>query len=408
MRDKHSKDSLLDEKTTAAMKDGRAQKGPFKKKRANQELTRGEVEAIKIGRKNLRKEMRLRGLKSRKEFELTASSMGLYFDKNRGWALLLWLFHGRGLWALLGALAALLAALFLFSTVTQMQGHFTINMSEGMFREGFSLSETIDFVDGKSRLFCDPALNVPCFSISDIHSDVDDVDGQHNEAQYFAYTYYIRNEGENTVGYDWFLEINSESSNVSEATWIMIFEDGKMTFHAKAGEMGGQEALPAYGDNSRGYLEAPFLEDAAFPEEQYEIIATRGNLNFYRVIPLSFESEYVVRSGTMTEVHPQEVHKYTVVIWLEGDDPDCTDDLIGGHLGMDMAFRLISEEEEEKDRTDNWLTTNWDIFWDNLIYYGKDRDIQIDSESKKESEQEREEADDPNSDDSGSGSDETK
>lgn len=386
MREKHTKDTPMDEKIAAAMQDGRKQTGPFKKKRANQELTRGEVTAIKIGRKKLRKEMRARGIKSRKEFELTASSMGLYFDKNRGLALLLWLFHGRGLWALLGALAALLAALFLFSTVTQMQGHFTINMSEGMFKEGFSLSETIEFVDAKSRLFCDPAVDVPCFSISDIHDDVDDVDGQHNEAQYFAYTYYIRNEGEGTVGYDWVLEINSESSSLSEAVWVMLFEDGKMKLFAKAGEEGSAEALPSYGDNTRGYLRAPFIEDAANPQEQYEIIATRGNLSYYRVIPYSFQSDHVITNGTMTEVEPQETHKYTVVIWLEGDDPDCTDDLVGGHLGMDMAFRLISEEEEEEER-DNWFTTNWDIFWDNLIYYGQDRDAESEAEAEQVSEE---------------------
>ena len=36
-----------------------------------------------------------------------------------------------------------------------------------------------------------------------------------------------------------------------------------------------------------------------------------------------------------------DVHKYTVVIWLEGDDPDCTNDLIGAHIGLQMDFRLL-------------------------------------------------------------------
>ena len=42
-----------------------------------------------------------------------------------------------------------------------------------------------------------------------------------------------------------------------------------------------------------------------------------------------------------------EVHKYTVVLWLEGDDPEATDDKIGGSLGAEMNFRLVSEAEEE-------------------------------------------------------------
>jgi hypothetical protein len=33
---------------------------------------------------------------------------------------------------------------------------------------------------------------------------------------------------------------------------------------------------------------------------------------------------------------PGEVDKYTVVIWLEGNDPECINDIIGGELKMQM------------------------------------------------------------------------
>ena len=36
-----------------------------------------------------------------------------------------------------------------------------------------------------------------------------------------------------------------------------------------------------------------------------------------------------------------------MVIWLEGDDPDCTDELIGGHLGLEMDFQLVEDQEDE-------------------------------------------------------------
>ena len=363
--------SELDAKIAEAYKDDREQTRLFKYKRANQVLTEGEVRAIKIGRKKLRAELRAKGIKSKKEFELIASSMGLYFDRRRGWLWFLWFFHGKGLATLLGALAALLGALFLFSLVTQMRGHFTINMSEDMFSEGFSLSEEVSFADPKMRLFCDPASDVPCFSIMDIHDDVDDVDGQHNEAQYFAYTFYIRNDGQNKVGYEWQLEFNSESRNLSDATWIMLFEDGEMTFFAKAREDGTQEALPYFDDNGRGYMKVPFLDDLRYPFSQYDIVAESKSITYYRLIPEPFESEWTVDSGIREGVEPAEVHKYTVVIWLEGDDPDCTDELVGGHLGMDMRFRMI-DEENDKEATDNWFTTNWDLFWDNLIFWDEE------------------------------------
>ena len=54
-------------------------------------------------------------------------------------------------------------------------------------------------------------------------------------------------------------------------------------------------------------------------------------------------------TGSQTNVAPGEMHKYTVVIWLEGDDPDCTNDLIGGHFGLEMYFRLL-EDDQAKSR----------------------------------------------------------
>lgn len=358
--------SDTDPRIAEAMKDQREQKGPFKKTRANQTLTRGEVVAIKAGRKKLRAEMRARGIRSKKEFELTASSLGLYFDKGRFLAFWLWWTNGKGITMLIGAAIMLLTVLFMLSTVTQMQGHFTINMSDKLFAEGFSLSETEDFEDPKARLFCDPAIDVPCFSIMDIHSDVDEVDGQHNEAEYFAYTFYVRNEGESTVGYTWTLAINSESKDLSKATWFMIFEDGEMNFYAEEREDGTQEALPYFNDNTRGYGEIPFEDVLGDVDDQAELITTKGNRNYYRLIPYSFDSR-LIAEGSMEEVEPMDVHKYTVVFWLEGDDPDCTNDLIGGHLGVDMQFQLVTEETEE-EQEESWLDRNWEDFWDGLLF----------------------------------------
>ena len=358
--------SELDAKIAEAYKDDREQTRLFKHKRAGQVLNEGEVRAIKIGRKKLRAELKARGITKKKDFELIASSMGLYFDRNGGLLWFLWFFHGKGLAALLGALAALLGVLFLFSMVTETQGHFTINMSDGMFREGFSLCDEITFAEPSMRLFAEPALDVPCISITDIAPDVDDIDGLHNDATYFAYTFYIRNEGESTVDYDWEVALNSESQDLSKAAWVMIFEDGAMRFYAEPRADGTQEALPAFGDNSRGYLKTPFITDSAAPFAQYDTITQLGNATYYRLIPVNFLSELKVAEGRQEQVAPMDVHKYTVVIWLEGDDPDCTNELIGGHLGLDMKFRLDSEEPAEEKS--NW----WDIKWDELKFWEED------------------------------------
>ena len=335
----------------------------FKKRRAGVVLSREEVKAIQAGRQKLRREMRARGIHSRKEFELTASSLGLYFDKNRFWGLLLWLFHGRGLWALLGALALLMLALFLFSLVSQLRGHFTINLMQGMFREGFTLSETKGFEAPTTRLFADPAEDIPCVSVMDIAREVIQVDGQYEGHPYFAYTFYIRNEGENTADYEWDLTINSESKRVPEAAWFMIFEDDQMRMFAHAGDDGKTEALPAIDDNTRGYRVCPFADYAKDPDRLFDIVRLTESGTYYRLMPEIFETDTRVASGLMTDVEVMESHKYTVVIWLEGDDPDCTDDKIAGHLGVEMNFRLVSDIEEDEDG--NW----WNVIWRHLIFW---------------------------------------
>ena len=72
----------------------------------------------------------------------------------------------------------------------------------------------------------------------------------------------------------------------------------------------------------------------------FEIIKKQGQLSFWRVKPKDFISDLLVENGLITQFKPFDVHKFTVVLWLEGDDPQCTDDLIGGHLGMDFFMNL--------------------------------------------------------------------
>jgi len=318
----------------------RKQRRLFKKKRAGEVLSENEVQEIKAGRKKLRKEMKAMGIRSRKEFELTASSLGLYFDK-RGIVGLLWWLRKWGLGALALSLLAVGGALYLFSAITEMRGHFTISMDGDMFRNGFVLSETVGFENPTIYLFAEPAVDVPCISISQIPEDVDQHDGNHSET-YFAYTFYLRNEGEETVGYEWSLKMHAESLNTSQAAWVMLFEDGEMSFYAKPNDQGEAEALPALDDNGRGYLGLPLSRYLKEPD-QVEQIRAISSAVYYRVIPKVWESDTVVVSGIRQEMQPMEVHKYTVVIWLEGDDPDCTDDLIGGHMGLGMDMTMIEE-----------------------------------------------------------------
>ena len=58
-------------------------------------------------------------------------------------------------------------------------------------------------------------------------------------------------------------------------------------------------------------------------------------------MPYPFATEQVITSQVVTDMEQDEVDAFTVVIWLEGDDPDCTDALIGSHIGLQMDFELM-------------------------------------------------------------------
>jgi len=313
----------------------------FKYRRAGVILTQSEVDEIKAGRKKLRQDMKKAGVYSRKEFELTASSLGLYFDENRFSGLLLWLLHGRALWALLGAALLLMAALYGISQITQMRGHFTINLTDEMFDEGFELCDTADFSNPSARLYGQPVEDAPCISVTEIPKGVDMVDGSHNDRTYFAHTFYLAKRGEGTVDYRFTLSINSESLGCSTAIWVMLFREDQPTLYAKADDVTGEaECLPAKGDNSRGYTAGslPFLSQ--FPADQVEEIPGRTSV-YYRLMPYAFENEQVITSQIVEDMEQNEVDKYTVVFWLEGDDPDCTNELIGSHIGLQVDIELI-------------------------------------------------------------------
>lgn len=322
------------------------QKRLFKKKRAGVVLTEEQVKEIREGRKKLRKDLRDVGIKSRKDFELTASSLGLYFDKRKIFAFL-WFLKARWLWALITALLLVLTTFFIMSLVTKMRGHFTVNMNHELFQEGFSVSESPSFIKPGSYLYSTPLEEAMCISIMDISDDFLDTDGYFHGEDYFAFTFYIRNDGKSTVGYEWDVSINSESQNVSSAAWVMIFEDDQMTLHAEGKPNGSPEMIPGIDDDLHGYAKMPFGEYAKYPDEQYEIVNPEGKIPFYRMIAEPFKDETVVATGRQVSVKPKDMHKYTVVLWIEGDDPDCTNALIGGHFGLEMNFKLLEIQEEK-------------------------------------------------------------
>ncbi len=311
-------------------------------------LTRAELRELKQKRRELRKVLRDRGIKSSLEFETFAAEVGLALPTNTAEGLAAFGFLKLGtltqvmaasttMAVALGVGTAALAGIFTVAYVTESKGHFTINLTADMLQEGYVLSETEDFASPATRLYTEELQNVNAISVQDVSETIDtEGAGSHNGVGYTAYTFYIRNEGTKTSSYTYDLEISSHTNGVLGATWIMLIVDGQQMIYAKLSEDGDRE-------NLYGYDYAPFIDIAAEPDALY--YEEDGK---YGIVPIDFSvDDEIVARGIREDMEPGEVHKYTVAVWVEGDDPQCTNDILGGHAGFTFQFELIPEELDE-------------------------------------------------------------
>ena len=64
----------------------------------------------------------------------------------------------------------------------------------------------------------------------------------------------------------------------------------------------------------------------------------------------AFYDDKIVMLEENKEFKVDDTDKYTIVIWVEGDDPDCTDELIGGEIKMHMR---LTEQHLDKNEDTN-------------------------------------------------------
>ena len=160
-------------------------------------LSRAEMKALRKQRKAVRKDLKAQGLKSITDFEMFAADVGLSYPKGTAaafWAKTAVRVSGRmkliaasiGVKRLLFTAAAILAAVFLLAYITEEKGHFTINLTADMLREGFVLSETADMKKEDTRLFATEIGSSNATSIYEMSRKINEVDGDHNGPGYLA------------------------------------------------------------------------------------------------------------------------------------------------------------------------------------------------------------------------------
>ncbi len=205
---------------------------------------------------------------------------------------------------LLGALL-IVAFLFILSFMQEKMGNFTINLDRlELFRKGIAIDYDPNFSAPTARLVASPVEDATNISINDIPDNVADVDGDHNGQNYMAYTYYLRNAGKEDVAYVASINVESASKGADDAVRVAVWQNGNKTVYAKASADGTPE---------------------------------KGCVNFVSdsVVCLITEEDFLVGN----------VDKYTVAVWLEGDDPECVDRIVGGSIQLGMKIASTNEDD---------------------------------------------------------------
>ena len=195
---------------------------------------------------------------------------------------------------------------FLLKTVYDL-GDFTISLDpQSELKSGLVMYENRDSKTIKQILKADKLDFMDNISINWLPDNLNnEAEGGHNGDNYIAYTFYIENQGSDVINYWYNIHIDDVIKNVDSAVRVMIYRNDERKIYAKK--------------NSTTNL----------PEE--------GTLPFY--------SDEEVLVEQRSDFNPGDVDKFTIVIWIEGDDPDCVYAIIGGEMKMTMQ---ITEEHIAK------------------------------------------------------------
>ena len=199
----------------------------------------------------------------------------------------------------------LVAVLFIFAFMQEKMGNFTINLNRlELYRKGISIADNGDFDGATARLTASTVEDATNISIDDLPEDIDDLDGSHNGKNYMAYTYYVRNAGKEDLGYKASITLDSCAKGAEKAVRVAVWRNGERVVYAAPATDGGEE---------------------------------NGCKNF--------KSDDVVCTYTEKKFLVGNVDRYTIVIWMEGDDPECVDSIIGGSVEFSMKIDADYKDE---------------------------------------------------------------
>lgn len=206
-----------------------------------------------------------------------------------------------------GIASALIAIITYYG---QNAGNFVMEIDPNAYRRGIVLSADEEFLSPSPRLLADAIINVRDMTYDWLKIDeAIATDGNYADPdyKYIAYTLYIQNIGDETCDVNMNATIVSLQKGLDGAIRFLVIEDETL------------EKMYMKPDT----VETEYVD---MPEAEH------------------FVSDITIMNGEITNFKPYQIKKYTIIVWLEGQDPDCTDEILGGRIKLRLLFSITSAE----------------------------------------------------------------
>lgn len=258
----------------------------------------------------------------------------------------------RKLVAIISSIASLgLGVLILVSFLGRFVGTFTVSLDSGTVR--LSLARTSTFESPTSHMVIDKIKPFSPTTYQNIMDDVDRVDnenydytiggdtnvsGEITRLNFFKYTYFIKNVGNISARYETVINItNNNSRDLDKILRVMVFENDvdlnhpEIVTHNKT-VYALKSEVPNDVDISR--IESPEdpsetdLVDGSTTYREFlskKYVDLEGDEKMPGVgFAKQFVNNKVAASWPVKTLDSNQIKRYTIVIWLEGYDPQCT------------------------------------------------------------------------------------
>lgn len=241
---------------------------------------------------------------------------------------------------LLASLVVLFLALTAILTVVTLYGlhtgGFTMSIADDLASKGIKLYENPN-ATGQTKLNGPEMSKVQPMGQPEVNEYyVINNDGAYKSkaGDYIGYTFYLKNEGNEAVDIQSKFRITEVSRHMDEAVRFWLFT----TIDDTKDETG------------KIYQKKDPVDADGKPLVVYENIKT--GFGDYRKTE-EFEDESTVVTDVYKQVQPGSSIKISIIMWLEGADPNCSDalyegvsasDIKGGSIKISMAFTAYKEK----------------------------------------------------------------